>query len=697
MLMTSRGRTAAGCAALLWVHCAAAQAPAAPLTVLPYTPALDPAAMQRDVDPCVDFYTYSCGGWQANNPIPPDRPSWDVYSKLATQNLQYLWGLLQTAAEDRADRDPAERLSGDLFAACMNEPTIEARGLAPLQDDLDAIAGLDARRRLPELFARLHAAADDDGLLFAFSSQQDPSDSNSEIATLFSGGLGLPDRDYYFKPDAKSVEIRARYRAHVAKMLGLLGDAEESPASAASEAEAIVRLETALARATLTRVAKRDPNKVNHRISARELQRLAPHFDWPEYFKARAEGDARIAPGYALVNATEPAFFRAAGRLLDATPLEDIKIYLRWHVLHERAHLLPHRIADEDFDFYQHYLRGIEQQPPRWKTCVHAVDGNLGEALGKLFVARTFAAVTKQRAQDMLKGIQAAMQQRIAALDWMTPATKAKALEKLAAMRAKIGYPEHWRDYAGLAIARDDYFGDVVRADRFENSRELAKIGKPVDRDEWGMTPPTINAYYDPQMNDINFPAGVLQPPLFDTRIDAAPSWGDTGSTMGHELTHGFDDEGRQFDAEGNLHDWWAPGDAKEFSRRAQCVVDQFSGYTAIDDIKVNGELTLGENLADLGGTILAYVGWKAATSQLTLESADGLTPDQRYFVGMAQWACGSERPEIMRLHAATDPHAPLADRVNGVVVNMPEFARAFACKAGQPMVKKPEAICRVW
>jgi endothelin-converting enzyme/putative endopeptidase len=662
------------------------------LTVLPYTPALDPSAMKRDVDPCVDFYTYSCGGWQANNPIPPDRPSWDVYSKLATQNLQYLWGLLQTAAEDRPDRDPAQRLSGDLFAACMNEPQIEARALTPLNDSLQAIAALDARGRLPALLARLHTDAEDDGLLFSFSAQQDPGDSNSEIATLFSGGLGLPDRDYYFKTDAKSVEIRGRYRAHVATMLGLLGDPHP-----AVEADVIMRLETELARATLTQVAKRDPKNVNHRVSARDLQRLSPHFDWPEYFKTRALADSRIAPGYKLLNATEPAFFRTAGRVLQTTPLDDIKVYLRWHVLHERATLLPHRIADVEFDFYQHYLRGIEQPPPRWKTCVHAVDGGLGEALGRLFIERTFSALTKQQAEDMLKGIQATMKQRIEALEWMTPATKAKALEKLAGMRAKIGYPEHWRDYTGLVIARDDYFGDVVRADRFENDRELAKIGKPVDRDEWGMTPPTINAYYDPQMNDINFPAGVLQPPLFDTRIDSAPSWGDTGSTMGHELTHGFDDEGRQFDAKGNLRDWWAPADAREFSRRAQCVVDQFSGYTAIDDIKVNGQLTLGENLADLGGTILGYVGWKAATAQMTLESADGLTPDQRYFVGMAQWACGSERPEIMRLRAATDPHAPLPDRVNGVVVNMPEFARAFACKAGQPMVKKPEAICKVW
>jgi putative endopeptidase len=689
-----------GCAALFWAAAAppaesadAASQPAdQPLAVLPYTPALDTTAMNRDIDPCVDFYAYSCAGWQTNNPIPTDRASWDVYSKLATQNLQYLWGLLQTAALERPDRPSAERLSGDFFTACMNEPLIEVLGSTPLQEAFGRIAGLHARRQLPVLLARLHAGAPEAAFFFGFVAQQDPNDSNSEIATLISGGLGLPDRDYYFKSDAKSIEIRHRYRAHVAKMLAAIGDARAS-----RDAEVIMRLETKLARATLTLVDKRDPKNVNHDVSAGELRRLAPHFDWQEYFKTRAQGDARIAPDYALFNATEPMFLREADHLMEMTPLDDIRTYLRWHVLRTRASRLPRRIAEEDFAFYQHYLRGVEQQPPRWKTCVRAVDGSLGEALGQLFVQRTFSAVTKQQALDMLQGIQAAMRQRIETLDWMTQATKASALEKLAAVRAKVGYPDHWRNYAGLKIARDDYFGDVVRADRFENDRQLAKIGRPVDRDEWGETPPTIDAYYDPQMNDINFPAGVLQPPLFDSTIDSAPSWGDTGSTIGHELTHGFDDEGRQFDAKGNLHDWWAPEDGKEFSRRADCVADQFSGYTAVDDIKVNGQLTLGENLADLGGTILAYVGWKAATSQITLESADGLTPDQRYFVGMAQWACGSQRPEIQRLRAATDPHAPLRYRVNGVVVNMPEFARAFGCKPGQPMVKTPEAICRVW
>jgi putative endopeptidase len=688
-----------GCAALFWAAAAppaesadaASQQADQPLAVLPYTPALDITAMNRDIDPCVDFYAYSCAGWQTNNPIPTDRASWDVYSKLATQNLQYLWGLLQTAAVEQPDRPSAERLSGDFFTACMNEPLIEVLGSTPLQEAFGMIAALHARRQLPVLLARLHAGAPEAAFFFGFVAQQDPNDSNSEIATLISGGLGLPDRDYYFKSDAKSIEIRHRYRAHVAKMLAVIGDA-----GASRDAEAIMRLETKLARATLTLVDKRNPKNVNHDVSAGELRRLAPHFDWQEYFKTRAQGDARIAPD-ALFNATEPMFLREADHLMEMTPLDDIRTYLRWHVLRTHASRLPRRIAEEDFAFYQHYLRGIEQQPPRWKTCVRAVDGSLGEALGQLFVQRAFSAVTKQQALDMLQGIQAAMRQRIETLDWMTQATKASALEKLAAVRAKVGYPDHWRNYAGLKIARDDYFGDVVRADRFENDRQLAKIGRPVDRDEWGMTPPTIDAYYDPQMNDINFPAGVLQPPLLDSTIDSAPSWGDTGSTIGHELTHGFDDQGRQFDAKGNLHDWWAPEDGKEFSRRADCVADQFSGYTVVDDIKVNGQLTLGENLADLGGTILAYVGWKAATSQMTLESADGLTPDQRYFVGMAQLACGSQRPEIQRSRAATDPHAPLRYRVNGVVVNMPEFARAFGCKPGQPMVKTPEAICRVW
>jgi endothelin-converting enzyme/putative endopeptidase len=361
-----------GCAALFWVGCAAAAESAdalsqptdQPLATLPYTPALDTSAMNRDVDACVDFYAYSCGGWQKNNPIPTDRASWDVYSKLATQNLQYIWGLLQTAAVERPDRDSAERLSGDFFTACMNEPHIEALGTAPLQEAFGMIDGLNARRQLPVLLARLHAGAPDAGFLFGFSAQQDPNDSNSEIATLISGGLGLPDRDYYFKSDAKSIEIRNRYRAHVAKMLTAIGDV-----GASRDAGVIMRLETELARATLTLVDKRDPKNVNHDVSARELQRLAPHFDWGEYFQIRAQRDGRIAPSYALFNATEPLFLREAARLLQVTPLDDIKTYLRWHALRARASLLPHRIADEDFDFYQHYLSGVENEPPRWKTC----------------------------------------------------------------------------------------------------------------------------------------------------------------------------------------------------------------------------------------------------------------------------------------------------------------------------------------
>jgi putative endopeptidase len=665
-----------------------------PLTTLPYTPALDPSAMSRDIDPCTDFYAYSCGGWQKNNPIPPDQSSWEVYSKLEIQNLQYLWDLLLKAGDGAAaNRSVAQRLSGDFFAACMDEPAIESRGLAPLKPMLAQIDALDSKRRLPGLLAALHRDGQD-GFIFDFNSAQDPDDSNAEIAALNSGGIGLPERDYYFKRDAKSVEIRAHYSTHVEKMLRLVGEDEKA---AARDAHAVMRLETALAAATLTLVDKRDPHQVNHRIRAIELARLTPDFSWPEYFKAVAADDHRIPADYVLINATEPAFLRAAGRLLQAASIASLKAYLRWHWVNASATLLPHSVADEHFDFYRHYLRGIEQPPPRWKTCVLQVDNQIGEALGRLFIEKTFAPATKRQALDMLSGIQAAMKQRIESLDWMGPATKANALKKLASMRTKIGYPERWRDYSGLSIDRNDYFGDVTRSEMFERYRQLAKIGRPVDRDEWQMTTPTVNAYYDWQMNDINFPAAVLQPPLFDTRIDMAPSWGNTGATMGHELTHGFDDEGRQYDDKGNLHDWWTHRDAAEFKTRAQCVVVQYSAYTAVDDIKVNGRLTLGENIADLGGTILAYVGWKAATAQTTLKEADGLSPDQRFFVGMAQWACGSDKPEIVRLRAATDQHAPLRDRINGVVVNMPEFAKAFSCKAGLPMVKDPARICRIW
>ncbi|HUE04912.1 MAG TPA: M13 family metallopeptidase [Bryobacteraceae bacterium] len=670
---------------LLFAALAAAQTPETPLQSLPYSPSLDLTDMDRSVNPCEDFYHYTCGGWLKKNPIPADQSSWSVYAKLTQDNERFLWGILEDTAKPNPARSAVEREIGDFFAACMDEAGVEKAGASPLAPELSAIGALKSVADLPEFLAREHAAQDF-GMLFSFSSSQDYADSSREIAFAGAGGLGLPDRDYYTKTDAKSEEIRQKYVAHVARMLALLGD---SAAQSAQEAQSIMRIETALAKASLTRVEQRDPYNLFHKMDRAKLQALTPAFNWTPYLKVSGLGELNEC------NVSEPAFFKEVQTLLTATPMAEWKAYLRWHLVNSRAAYLSKPFADANFEFYGKYLRGTPEQRPRWKRCVQYVDSDLGEALGQVFVERTFSADMKARTLKMTKEIEKAMEDDIKQLPWMSEATKQQALAKLHGVTNKIGYPDKWRDYSSIRIERADFAGDVYRADVFEGRRQLAKIGKPVDRGEWGMTPPTVNAYYDPQMNDINFPAGVLQPPLFDPKMDDAPNYGDTGGTIGHELTHGFDDEGRQFDAHGNLHDWWTPADAKEFQKRADCVSDQYAQYTVVDDIKINSKLTLGEDVADLGGELLAYMAWKDATRDQQLNPIDGFTPDQRFFIGFAQWACGDERAESKRVHAITDPHSPSEFRVNGVVVNMPEFAAAFACKVGQPMVRKDP--CRVW
>ncbi len=660
----------------------------APLTELPYTPSLDVAAMDRTADPCQDLYQYACGGWMKNNPLPGDQANWSVYGKLYEDNQKYLWGLLQEAAKPSPSRSATQQKIGDYFAACMDVDAVEKAGAAPLKADLARIAAMKSMAELGGYLGSIHGRITSSGVFFGNGVEQDAKESTQQIVALYAGGLGLPDRDYYVKDDDKSKELRSKYLDHVAKMLELIGDA---PDAASTGASTVMRLETALAKASLTRVERRDPYKIYHRTSPAKLRRLVPSIDWSAYFAALGG-----KPG-AWLNVSQPKFFEELEARLKSEPLLDIKTYLRWTLVNAKADYLSKAFVDEHFAFYRATLRGVKEQQPRWKKCVGGVDRDLGEALGKEFVDRVFPPGNKAKTVAMTNLIVTAMKSRILDLDWMSEKTKKQAIDKLGKVRNKVGYPDAWRDYAKVDISRGDYFGNVSNAVVFETDRQLAKIGKPVDRGEWGMTPPTVNAYYNPSMNDINFPAGVLMPPLYDVKIDDAPNYGNTGSTIGHELTHGFDDEGRQFDGDGNLRDWWTKQDGEEFEKRAGCVRGQYSGYAVVDDIKINGRLTSGEDIADLGGTILAWVAWKEATRGMTLEPVEGLTPDQRFFVGLAQWACENERPENLRLMAATNPHSPGKYRINGVVVNMPEFATAFHCKTGDRLVSKPESLCKVW
>ena len=659
-----------------------------PYQALPYTPSLDVTAMDRSADACEDLYTYSCGAWLKNNPIPEDQSIWSVYGKLHADNQHYLWGILEDAAKPSAERSATQQKIGDYFSACMNVEAIEKAGSAPLTADLASLDAMQDKNALGSWIGDLQSRTGSTGMLFAAGVEQDARDATRVIAAIHAGGLGLPDRNYYVAEDPHSKEARTRYLLHVAKMFELLGaDAPRAQADAA----VVLRIETALAKATLSRVEQRDPYKIYHRQTLAELQKLAPAFDWQAYFAAAG---LQAQP---WLNVSQPLFVKELNGRIAAESLSDLKTYLRWTLIDATASFLSRSYVDEDFAFYSAYLRGAQADQPRWKKCVNWIDRDLPDALGREFVARAFPVAMKAKTLLMTQQIEAAMKERIERLDWMRSATKRAALEKLAKIRNKIGYPDVWRDYAELVIQRGDFFGNVTRAIAFESRRQAAKIGQPVDRGEWEMSAPTVNAYYDWQLNDINFPAGVLLPPLYDAKMDDAPNYGDTGGTIGHELTHAFDDQGRLYDGDGNLRDWWGDWDAARFEKRAQCIRDQYSQYVIIDELKVNGALTSGEDIADLGGELLAWMAWQEQTRAMQLAAADGLSPEQRFFVGFAQWACANERPERLRMNAIVDPHSPPRDRINGVVTNMPEFAQAFHCKAGQALVKPPEKLCKIW
>jgi putative endopeptidase len=648
--------------------------------------------IDKQIDPCVDFYQYSCKKWIAANPIPSDQSSWSHGSKLSLWNQGVLRDTLEKASPDDPKRSAVDRKIGDYYASCMDESAINATGVKAIQPALDRLNALKDKKQLGAELAHLHnitfalLPGSNSGAstpLFGFGQGQDLDDASKVVASADQGGLGLPDRDYYFKDDEKSVQTRKDYLAHLEKTFALLG--EDSDKSSA-DAKVVMEMETALAKSSMDIVKRRDPANLNHKMTLAEMAALTPNFSWNDYLKGIG------APATAHYLIYTPDFFKGMNALITSAPLDQWKTYLRWQLVVNSSSLLSVAFTDEHFDFYGRKLTGQKEQRPRWRRCVQAVDRDLGEALGQAYVDRTFGADGKERMLKMVNAIEGSMGQDIEQLDWMTPATKKEALAKLHKIGDKIGYPDHWRDYSSLKIVRGDAAGNAYRSSEFEFKRELAKIGKPVDRNEWGMTPPTVNAYYDPQMNTVNFPAGILQPPFFDKAKSEEVNYGAVGAVIGHELSHGFDDEGRQFDPEGNLRDWWTKQDGLEFDKRAKCVADEYSDFEAVPGTKLNGKLTLGENTADNGGLRVALMAMQHAG---TTVASDGFTPEQKFFIAYGQVWCSSWTPEFARLVAQSNPHSPPQFRVNGVVSNMPEFQKAFGCKRGQPMVR--ENACHVW
>jgi putative endopeptidase len=664
------------------------QAPAASATIHTLPPGLDTRFMDTTADPCVDFFQYACGNFTKVYPIPNDRSDYDAFSIMSDYSEVVLHAMLETAAAGGANRTPNEQKIGDFYASCTDADAIDRNGLKPLQPELERIAALKSKDELPELFA--HYQLINDTAWFSYGEQQDFTDARKQIAIVDQAGLGLPERDYYLRTGDVAEKTRTQYVQHITNILKLMGEPESK---AAADAQKIMQLETALAKASMDITSRRDPKNIYHLMPVSQLATLAPGIAWDRFFKATG------TPPVSELNVANPDFLKAMNALLVSTDLETLKTYLLWQLVHATdRYVLPKAFDDEIFDFYRRKLGGQPEQRARWKRCVQATDGALGEALGQVYVAQEFPPSSKQATVQMVHDIEAAMDQDLDTLDWMSPATKAKAKVKLHAVADKIGYPDHWRDYSKLTVVRGDAFGNAQRAVEFENRRELAKIGQPVDRGEWGMSPPTINAYYNPSMNDINFPAGILEAPLYDPHATDAENYGHIGGIVGHELTHGFDDQGRQFDANGNLSDWWTPEDAKKFEEKTDCEVKEYDSFVAVADVKLNGKLTLGENTADNGGLRLAYIAFLADAKRKSIDltsKQDGYTPLQQFFVGFGQNWCGSTRPEQLRLQVQTDPHSPQRFRANGVVQNMAEFGQAFGCKPGQPMM--PVNACRVW
>jgi putative endopeptidase len=653
----------------------------------------------KSKDACSDFYQYACGKWMAAHPIPGDQAAWSTASPLRLWNETVLRQTLEQDSPAHPQRTALEQKIGDYYAACMDEKTIAQRAPAGLKRELARIDGMKSKRGLAAVVAHLHSIApaawnqnDDqtDAPLLGFTGQPDFADVSQNVAYIDQAGMALPGRDYYLKDDAKSQEIRQKYLAHVKNMLVLVG---EKPERAGDDAAVVLKMETEMAQAAMDPVKRRDPKNINHPMSLAQVKALTPSFRWDEYLK---DVNAPASPKYIV---TSPDFFRHMEKMLREHPLKHWKTYLRWQLVHQSANMLSAGFEKENFDFFGHTLFGSKQQEPRWRRCVRRTDAALGEALGQAYVAKAFPSASKAEVLKMVGQIESEMSKDIQAQDWMAPATKQQALIKLHAVLNKIGYPDHWRDYSTVKIAPDDYLGNAHHAIAFEFHRWVNKIGQPMDRSEWGMTPPTINAYEDPQTNTINFPAGILQPPFFESGQDEAVNLGSIGAIIGHELIHSFDDQGRKFDAAGNLRDWWTPADAAEYEKRGKCISDEYTQMVPEAGIKQNGLLTQGEDTADNGGIHLAFNSFKDAYGQQgkdpETKDANGFTAEQRFFLAYANSWCGNIRPQVIRYLVLTNPHSSPRYRVNNVVANMPEFEKAFSCKKGDAMVH--ENACRIW
>ncbi len=649
---------------------------------------VDTSFLDRSCAPCKDFFQFANGGWMAKNPIPAAYPTWGVDNIVAEHNRDVLHEILEEASRDTtAAHGSNEQKIGDFYATCMDTAKIDSEGLTPLQPELDRISRINGAPALEAEIAHLQSLGVD--ALFGVDSTQDFKNSSEVTGEVDQGGLGMPDRDYYTREDAKSKMQRDEYQKHVAKMFELMGD---SPATAASEAQTVMDMETQLAKASETEVQRRDPQNVYHRMPQAGLKTLASNFPWENYFTAvglAGKGD---------VNVTAPDFFKEMGNMVSAQPLANWKVYLRWHLINNMASSLSTPFVEEDFHFKGTILQGTKEILPRWKRCVRYTDRSLGEALGQAYVKKAFPPEAKARALAMVNNLESALADDIRQLPWMSEATRKQALIKLQAINKKIGYPDKWRDYSSLNITRGPYVENVLRADEFEFRRDLSKVGKPVDRTEWEMTPPTVNAYYNPQLNEIVFPAGILQPPFFDFQADDATNYGAMGAIIGHEMTHGFDDEGRQFDAQGNMKNWWTPDDQKKFEARGDCIVNQFSSFEVEDKLHENGKLVEGESIADLGGLAIAYAAYqKSLEGKPRPKDIDGFTPDQRFFLGYAHSWAENLRPEYARMLTNIDPHPMPKFRVLGPLSNMPAFAKAFGCKAGDAMVRPENERCAIW